>query len=255
MKVSKTELTTLLKQVLEGLGFHSGEYENAADMIVWAEMTGLEGMRELRRNLPYLIEHRSPALECVAEDETHAVVDAGNGSSLNCADVVVNLAYVKALAQGYSSVTVFNCHARKLLIKPIVDCGHRGMACLMHWRDEDDPAIEHVVSFVPGAGTDHLASYTVSKIQQQDNDEDAHPHSVIIHCATQGQWLEQYQSSVFAQRCDELAVIEPEALRNNYRAALHQGLPMEEALWKRLQELALIVLVESSEQSRMGAGA
>ena len=30
MNVSKTELTALLKQVFEGLGFHSGEYENAA---------------------------------------------------------------------------------------------------------------------------------------------------------------------------------------------------------------------------------
>ena len=52
MNVSKTELTALLKQVFEALGFSSGEHQNAAEMVVWAQMCGLEGLPELRRGLP-----------------------------------------------------------------------------------------------------------------------------------------------------------------------------------------------------------
>jgi LDH2 family malate/lactate/ureidoglycolate dehydrogenase len=255
MNVSKTELTALLKQVFEGLGFHSGEDESAAKMIVWAEMSGLEGVRDLNRSLPHLMKHKSPPLQYVAEDDVHAVIDARNGSALNCADVAVNLAYAKALARGFSSVTLLNCHTRKLLIKAIMDCGRRGMACLMYWRDANDPAIEYVVSIAPGACADGLPRYTVNRVQQQGNIDDADRQSLTIHCATEWQQLEKYQSSFFSQSREQLSVIEPEALRDNYRSALHQGLPIEETLWEHLQELALIVLVESSEQSRMGAGA
>ena len=255
MKVSKTELTALLKQVFEGLGFASGEYENAADMIVWAQMSGLEGLGELRRGLPDLVAHRLRSLECVSEDETHAVLNAGDNSCLTCADVAMNLAYVKALATGFSSVTVLNCHDRKLLVKAVTDCGRRGMGCMMCWRDTNDPTIEHVLSMPPEAGADGLPRCAINKVEERGNIDDGHRQSLFIHCSTQWQELEKYQSSVFTQPQEELSVIGPSALRDNYRCALNRGLAMEQDLWERLQELARVVLVESSEQSRMGAGA
>ena len=255
MKVSKTELTALLKQVFEGLGFASGEYENAADMIVWAQMSGLEGLRELRRGLPDLVAHRLGPLERVSEDETHAIFDACDTSCLTCSDVAMNLAYVKALARGSSSVTVLNCRNRKLLIKAVTDCGRRGMGCLMYWRDTNDPSMEHILSMPPESGADDLPRYTINRIEEQNNIDDGHRHSLFIHCSTQRLQLEQYQSSIVTQGLEELSVLGPETLRENFRSALDDGLVIEEDLWQRLQELARIVLVESSEQSRKGAGA
>ena len=255
MKVSKTELAALLKQVFEGLGFACGEHENAADMIVWAEMSGLEGLEELRRALPDLVSQHPGPLQCVSEDETHAVIDADNSSCLNCADVAMNLAYVKALARGFSSVTVLNCHNRKLLAKTFMDCGRRGMACMMYWCDAMDPTMEYVLSMAAEAGTDGLPRYTVNRVQAQGNIDEAHRQSLFIHCSTHWQPLEEYQSSVFSQSQEELTAIGPEALRDNYRSALNRGLSIEKDLWERLQELALVVLVESSDLSRMGAGA
>jgi LDH2 family malate/lactate/ureidoglycolate dehydrogenase len=255
MRVSKTELTALLKQVFEGLDFASGEYENAADMIVWAQMSGMEGLQELRRALPDLVARRLRPLECISEDDTHAVFDAGNHSSLTCADVAMNLAYVKALAREFSSVTVLNCHNRKLLAKAVTDCGRRGIGCIVYWRDANDPTVEHVLSMPPETGTDGLPRYVINKVEEHGNIDDAHRQSLFIHCSTHWQKLEEYQSSVFTQKQEELTVIEPSVLRDNYRSALNEGLAMEQDVWERLQELALIVLVESSEQSRMGAGA
>jgi hypothetical protein len=254
MNVSKTELTALLKQVFEGLGFACGEHESAADMIVWAQMSGLGGLQELGCALPYLVAQRQP-LQCLCDDEAHATVDAGGSSCLNIADVAINLAYVKALARESSTVTVLNCYNRKLLSKAIVDCGRRGMACMMHWRDANDPLIEHVLRMAPEDGSNIMPRYTLNRVQVQGNIAEAHRQSLFIHCSTQ--WLQQkeYQSSVLSQRLEELNVIEPETLRDNYHFSLNRGMSMENDLWRRLQELALVVLVESSEQSRMGAGA
>ena len=125
----------------------------------------------------------------------------------------------------------------------------------MYWRDANDPTTEHVVSVVPQDGTDSLLRYTVNRVREQENPDDAHRQSLIIHCDTQWQLLQECQSSVFSQGREELEAIEPDTLRANYRSALNQGLAMDEALWEQLQTLALRVLVESSEQSRMGAGA
>ena len=255
MNVSKTELTALLKQALEGLGFHCGEYESAADMVVWAQMAGLEGVQELQRSLPYLIEHQSPPLEYISEDNTDAVIDARNGSALNCADVVVNLAYVKALAQGYSSVTVLNCHTQKLLIKAIVDCSRRGMACLMYWRDVNDPATQHIVSVEPRAGADTFPHYTTFGIRAQDTFENIEHQSLIIRCAEQWHTLEKYRAAVLSQDGEQCTTIEPESMRSNYHSAMCRGLPIDPSFWEHLLNLSQAVLIESSEQSRMGAGA
>ena len=255
MKVSKSELTALLKQVFEGLGFACGEHENAANMIVWAQMSGLDGLSELARGLPYLVAQPHIPLQCVADDEAHAVLDAGGSSGLNCADVAINLAYVKALASGSSSVTVLNCHNRKLLGKAIMDCGDRAMACMMYWSDASDPTLKHTLSIAPHSTTGVLPRYTLNRVKQQSNVGQLHQQSLFIHCSSQWQQLEELLSSVLYPRQEELNVIEPETMRDNYRCALSHGLTMEKDLWQRLQELAQIVLVESSEQSRMGAGA
>ena len=44
MKVSHNELTGLCRRAFEGLGFPSGEHEDAADMVVWLEQHGLHGV-------------------------------------------------------------------------------------------------------------------------------------------------------------------------------------------------------------------
>lgn len=253
MKVSKNEITALLKQVFEGLKFRCGEYESAADMIVWAEMCGLSGLLALRHSLPYLTEQSPPPLRSIHESETKAVLDANNGSSLNCADVVMNLAYTKALAQECCSVTVLNCHNRKLFVKTIADCGNRGMSCLAYWRDAIDPVALHVV--ITAADSDGMPSYSTYKLSEQSFIEDSQRQSLFIECSTKPVTPDDHIGSLIADGDNPGTNVLPAALQNNYHASLMQGLSIEEDLWTQLQALAQIVLVESSEQSRMGAGA
>jgi hypothetical protein len=44
MRVSRNELTASLKKAFEGLGFSVGDYQDAAAMVVWSEMHGLNGL-------------------------------------------------------------------------------------------------------------------------------------------------------------------------------------------------------------------
>lgn len=54
MKVSKNELTATLKKAFEALGFQSGDYYDAADMVVWLETHGFDGFDRLQAILTYL---------------------------------------------------------------------------------------------------------------------------------------------------------------------------------------------------------
>ncbi len=252
MRVSKNEISALLKQVFEGIGFRCGEYENAADMVVWAQMCGLAGLQELRHALPHLIEHTPPALRNLTENKNQAELDANGGSSLNCADVVMNLAYTKALSQGFSTVTVHNCHNRKLFSKAIADCGKKEMACLAYWRNASDPVTLHVIS---AAGADDMPRYTTRTLGEQSPIQDEHRQSLFIVCSTRLAELDDYKHTIFPAQDDTETTAQPSLLRDRYHASLMQGLSIELDLWQQLQSLAKIVLVESSEQSRMGAGA
>ena len=53
MKVSKNELKASLHKAFEGLGFHSGDYHNAADMVIWLETHGFYGFDRLLACLLY----------------------------------------------------------------------------------------------------------------------------------------------------------------------------------------------------------
>jgi LDH2 family malate/lactate/ureidoglycolate dehydrogenase len=255
MNVSKTELSAVLKQVFEGLDFAAGEHESAAEMIVWAQMCGLQGLQDLRLGLPRLTKKRPPSLRCITEDGSHAVIDADHSSCLNCADVITNLAYVKALDHGASSITVLNCHDRKLLIKAMVNSHRSDMACLLHWHDANDPSIVHLVRLALNTGTQDFPNYTVHKVSKEYSVDDSERHSLYIQCSRPRQQLEQVEPAVIAQLQEHSTVFSPETLQDNYHTALNKGLLIEESLWQLLQNLAAVVLVESSEQSRRGAGA
>ncbi|MFT4520401.1 MAG: hypothetical protein ACI9JM_002804 [Halioglobus sp.] len=254
MNVSKTELTSLLKQAFESLSFYTGEHDNAAATVVWAEMCGMQGLQALRRSLIRLEQQRPLPLTLISEDDGHAVFDAKDGCCLNWADVVTNLAYVKALKHGTSSVTVLNCHERKLVIKAMVDCGRRGMGCSLHWYDSDDPSIVHGVTFDVAAGATGLPSYTVGRGSEDNNSADDQGKSLFIHCSTGSQSLKHLQPALSDLHQSESTVLEADAMNNIYYSAVDHGLDIEEDLWQFLQKIAQGVLVCSSEQSRRGAG-
>lgn len=254
MRVSKTELTALLKQTFEGLGFSPGDCQNAADMVIWAEMTGLEGLRELREALPYLQDTDRPAVQCVSEEDAHKVMDARSNSSLVCADLAINTARANALAHGEATVTLLNCHNRKLVARLLMDCGQLGLSCMAYWRNGSDPVIQHVVSVHPEANSPCLPLYSSGCADQNSAMDKEHCQSLFIVCAKGSDKVSDKAARLLLHAGVDATRLRPDELQANYDAALNQGIAMDEQLWGDLLLLSQSVLVESSEQSRKGAG-
>jgi serine/threonine protein kinase len=77
MHVSMNELKAALRRCFEAANYFVGNYEDAANMILWLEKHGLNGLQELQRTLPYIKQDRMKDMSTVIyEDSTSAIIDS-----------------------------------------------------------------------------------------------------------------------------------------------------------------------------------
>lgn len=100
MKVSFNELQGLSRKVFIGIGFDDGDASDAADMVAWMEIHGLDGIAALRKGLDFLLnEDKSQPPKLIYQDADLCVVDAQKKTILGHASLAVELGYAKCRAR------------------------------------------------------------------------------------------------------------------------------------------------------------
>ena len=248
MHVSMTELKAALRRCFEAANYFVGNYEDAANMILWLEKHGLGGLQELQRTLPYIKADKQKALSTVIyEDSTSAIIDSHGRSALNCIAASVDLAHAKALECGIATITVHNCHNRKFILKALTDCGRRGISVAAYWRNGNDVVTEYTAAINAGA---RYPSYSqaVTRLASTPQDKQA----LTIICSSRVDLTSSLQRSndnqaIFHMSAQAIAAIKEETI--------DQGIEIDDLLWQTINHIGAEVLVENSEQSRQGAGA
>lgn len=115
-RVPADSLRAFMTQVFERLGYHADQAADAADVLLWASLRGVDthGVRNLK---PYYIDRTfsgmlRPAANIRIERETghSASLDGNSGLGLACACQAMRLAIAKADATGVGIVCVRNTH-------------------------------------------------------------------------------------------------------------------------------------------------
>jgi LDH2 family malate/lactate/ureidoglycolate dehydrogenase len=254
MKASRNELIALFKQAFEGVGFDFGGYESAADMIVWAEMHGLHSFKSIRNRMP-VFEQRKRILaeQLVPVYRENAIIDAKRNSSIVAAGMAFDIAYVRAIHGAVAKVTVINCYDRKLAIKKLVDCANRDVVCLAYWRDGE---ILHVVHSDTGFCCPEYSQYKLEDVGISECFNEEHQQTLFVICAKDVMGMQEYMANNVPElKGNKTVVISPLKMKLSYTEALTNGIVIDSDFWKELTILGQEVLVESTEQSRMGAGA
>lgn len=246
MLISSNELTALLKRVFEGMGYPAGYYEDAAALVKWLQVHGEHGFGELQRALPYVADSQRPAMQVLAEESQALLADCFGRSALNCLPSIVELAQTKVLEQGCVNVKVRNCHNRKFILKLLVDCARHGISALAYWQNGKQPVSEHVASIAVGAGYPSYSEALLADAGAADT------QTLTLLLSTRIDLSGQLHGSA-AQRSGYRQV-SPEQFARASQSALEGGMDISIELWQQLNQLAEAVLVESSEQSRSGAG-
>ncbi|MCO7517350.1 DUF3726 domain-containing protein [Pseudomonas guariconensis] len=223
MRVSLNEIQVMCRKAFEGMGFAAGDCEDAADMVGWLQLQGLDGVATLEKALDYLRNEADQPFALSYEDSALLVIDARGQSVLRCAATVVELALAKALRTGQAVLRIHHCHNRLLLLGYLCRAAELGLEVQARWSD---------------ARQLHIATFAAL-----DSHPDLHELPSTAECIEQSITVTFSRPANCAQRvaCAQ--------------AALNQGFSVSEHTWQRLKQLAGHILVESTEASRRhGAG-
>lgn len=252
MKVSKNELSAALKKSFEGLGFSYGDYIDAAAMVSWAQMAGLNGLEILDHALPFLdsATGQSRALS-YSSDSANPVLDAQGASCLLCASQIIDLAC--ALARKNRSVTLRldNCRNRLLVLERLSNAAQRGLNLAAGWRSQDSFYMATIA-----AGESFPALTTLPYKTSFKTEDSEIKQSLFIICTVEQRSLPDLLAEISPTEISHQAgnTCSAQSLRQAWVDALEQGIDMPSALWEKLDQLTARVLVESTESSRAGAG-
>jgi len=250
MHVSMTEMKSALRRCFEACGYFVGNYEDAANMVLWLEKHGLNGLLELKAAMPYInSDSGKPLSTVIYEDSSSAIIDSQGRSALNCVAAAVDLAHAKALESGIATITVRNCHNRKFVLKAITDCGRRGISAVAYWQNGSSSISEHTAAIKAG---ERYPAYSEATTALAPNPDDDEHQSLTIICSSRIDLSSSLQHSKGNRHAQS---VDSRQIELNKEHAVDMGFDVDEALWNEINEVGNRVLVESSEQSRMGAGA
>lgn len=224
MRVSLNEIQVMCRKVFEGMGFAPGDCEDAADMVGWLQLQGLDGLGAVDKALDYLQREAQQPFSLSFEDDALLVIDAKGQSVLRCAAAAVELALAKAQASGQAVLRIQHCHNRLLLLGYLCRAAEVGIKVQARWSDARQM---YVATFFAGNSHPQLqieAQTATAPVEQSVTVTFRRPPASARHLV-----------------CDQ--------------ASLSHGFSARPDTWQRLKQVAERVLVESSEASRQqGAG-
>jgi len=242
MRVSRNELTASLKKAFEGLGFSVGDYQDAAAMVIWSQMHGLNGLQQLQEALPSLYSCLCLHCKLISNGDNHAVLDGQSSSILLCGSQAVRLACALARQHGCGQVQLNNCHNRRFIAQRLVSAAQLDSALVAYWVEGDSG---FKFSIEPRAKQPTVSRYSPSPI--------AADQSLMIFVGNDLASVEE-KFSVAVNPGPLTEITSPDTMIDSYNDMLEQGIEIDDNLWHELDNLVARVLVESTESSRAGAG-
>ncbi|MBO1518084.1 DUF3726 domain-containing protein [Oceanisphaera pacifica] len=247
MQVSMNELKAALRRCFEASGYFVGNYEDAANMVLWLEKHGLNGLAELQRALPYIgVDFDKPLSTVVYEDSTSAIIDSNGRSALNCIASSVDLAHAKALESGIATITVHNCHNRMFALKALTDCGRRGISVTAYWQNGSKTVKEYAAGIKAGERYPSFSEAATNLITSPDEAQ-----ALTIICSSRVDLSGSLQRSKGNRNARYMS---PEDLADNKEYIIDNGIEIDEELWGEINRLGAGILVENSVRSSQGAG-
>lgn len=225
MRVSYPELLILCERVLQAKGFPLGSAVEGAEMIVWAEIAGFDGLKRLVEKLDQLDESQPKEIQITSESPHLTIIDGVNQTDLLSARLAADLAYSKATTNGFGIVEVINCQGDDWVAQNASQVAKRGISCMIRWGN-----------YIAVAHPDTEQPRIMEKSLQQKN-----PNSILVICS----------KSSYQEEVEQQVIREPHQLQEYWDESIQNGLEVDPMIWGRLVQEKDDVLVESTEISRL----
>lgn len=242
MRVSLNEIQVVCRKAFEGIGFAPGDCDDAAEMIAWLQLHGLDGIGTLKKALAFLETETDRPFNTCYEDAAQLTLDALGQSVLRCAAQAVELGIAKAMRTGAASIRIRHCHNRVLLLGYLARCSEQGLNFCAYWRDARQ---QWLATFGAGQSSPSLQVHDLAQPAQPDE------QSINVLISRHFNLLPAPAEPSTAPRLN----LGWQALADTAASQRASGLVVDDDVWATLKKLGERVLVESTEESRRrGAG-
>lgn len=242
MIVSHNELVATVNKAFLGMRRCCGEADVIATMVADLQMVGLDGVRHFNNASRFIgLEEDYPVDIKLATSKGVTVQVDLHKSSLAChLPVIMDYAVEKMVGNKTLKIELTNCHNRWLAYSELVKLAAKGIACTARWSNGTSPKR---ILYVLNRG---CVSPELFYSELNDAAEDS-LHDMTIE-------LSVYDFDIASLSQEYPIHIASEELTQSQELAWQKGIEVEDAEWMALKETATAILVENSEQSKMGAG-
>ncbi|MBD1557748.1 DUF3726 domain-containing protein [Vibrio sp. S9_S30] len=240
MIVSHNELVAMVTKAFLGMRRHCGEADIIANMVADLQMAGLNGVKHFNNGSRFMSNEEDCPVEVCELGNDSLEIDL-HGSSLAChLPVVLDFALQKLVKRRQMTLKLTRCHNRWLAYSELAKLASKGIACKAYWENGSSPQ-KVLLMLNKGRLSPELCF-----------SEQVSPDSLSIHDMTIVLSIDDFDFSAIS---DGYTIhIPAKQLSDAQKAAWKQGIEVDEQEWQMLKNTATEMLVESSEQSKLGAG-
>ena len=240
--ISLNELRGLLAKVLEGRFGHNRDILDMTDRVIWMEYRGLSGVSLFLDAINDMDPQARPVLTDLSSNEIE--LDCQGESLISFCDIVSDMAIDMTDDEDLAVIQIKNANHTCAIMAALARLGYYGMTGAAWWPGRNNRV--HIGVLDDGQGEPFLHSINLPEgISELKN-------ATFIAARNFGDIADRYPQW-FSYR-DEAGTPADE-IRLTYEKYLDEGFTMKMTDYKRLESLAALILVESSEMSRKGAGA
>ena len=240
--ISLNELRGILAKVLEGRFGHDRDILDITERVIWMEYRGLSGVSLFLDAINDMDPQARPILKDLAANEIE--LDCQDASMLSFCDIVSDMAIDLTDDEDLAVIQIKNANHTSAIMAALARLGYYGMAGAAWWPGRYNRV--HIGVLDDGQGEPFLHSINLPEgISELKNATFIAARHFGDITAKYPQWFSYREEE--GMPANEIRLI--------YERYLDNGFTMELTDYKRLEKLASVILVESSEMSRKGAGA
>lgn len=178
-------------------------------------------------------------------------VFVANGHSLLCC-----LSAVTGIAQAAAdklSVELQNCHDARAILAGLPSCAQRSLFAIAQWQEDDEL---HIATVAPNRNAPDYRRLVGKSLNLQlgGKPDERQLTTVRLACFRNQIGFDAALSDALQHNVDQTILISAADIAAQYNDSLMRGISVAPAAVRMLTMSADAVLVESTEQSRLGAG-
>jgi hypothetical protein len=249
IRISINEFKALLNRACEAYYGHKYDFEDTAAIIQWLELHELMGVVNFLE-ITNVDPKKLKLLPVISEDQKKRFVFRNQDHSLiHTSSIITDMTLAKCHQDNLCHTNIINILDPIAILPSLIRCSQKGYHAKAWWTDSEKNLL-HMASINPN---EKYPSYSIIKINTliPNNNSD-----LDLICSRNR--INSIESSIKIQPISNkeniIQEISVSEFKQYYNHKIINGLHIKTNYYQKLLQIADQILVEASEQSRLGAG-